>query len=69
MKKLTILLLLAIIGSMSLNAEPGYAGEWKKTRLYGHTYAPGGFTEEQYKWIADNHEIFCFSFIQAFMLT
>jgi hypothetical protein len=39
-------------------AEPGYAGEWKKTRLYGHSYNSGDFTDEQYDWIRDHFEYF-----------
>jgi hypothetical protein len=44
--------------SASVRAEPGYAGEWKKTRLYGHSYNSGDFTDEQYDWIRDNFEYF-----------
>ncbi len=41
-----------------LSAQPGYGGEWKKTRLYGHSYASGDFTDEQYDWIRDHFEYF-----------
>ena len=57
--KLSVLSLLLILG-VNVWAQPGYGGEWKKTRLYGHTYAPNGFTEEQYDFIRDHNEIFCF---------
>ena len=53
-------LLLTVNATTTIQAEPGYAGEWKKTRLYGHTYASNGFTQEQYEFIRDHHEIFCF---------
>jgi hypothetical protein len=43
---------------MPVRAEPGYAGEWKKTRLYGHSYDSGDFTDEEYDWIRDNFEYF-----------
>jgi hypothetical protein len=42
----------------SADAEPGYAGEWHKTRLYGHSYNSGDFTDEQYDWIRDHFEYF-----------
>ncbi|MBU2950896.1 T9SS type A sorting domain-containing protein [Tamlana agarivorans] len=61
LKTPSVLIIAFIVGFLAnLHAQPGYAGEWKKTRLYGHTYAPGGFTQEQYQWIVDHHEIFCF---------
>lgn len=42
----------------SVHAEPGYAGEWHKTRLYGHSYRGGDFSDEQYEWIKNNFEYF-----------
>ena len=53
-----LIALLCILGSASTNAEPCYAGEWTKTRLYGHSYSQDGFTDEQYEWIKDNFEFF-----------
>ncbi|MBU2950955.1 discoidin domain-containing protein [Tamlana agarivorans] len=41
-----------------LHAQPGYAGEWKKTRLYGHSYNSGDFSDEEYNWIRDHFEYF-----------
>ena len=62
MKKLvTLPFALALALSMfnaSVQAEPGYAGEWKKTRLYGHSYNSGDFTQEGYDWIRDHFEYF-----------
>ena len=56
-----ILLVFVLFISTNLSqAQPGYAGEWEKTRLYGHTYEPKGFTQEQYAFIRDHFEIFCF---------
>lgn len=40
------------------NSGPGYAGEWKKTRLYGHSFNSGDFTDEEYDWIRDHFEYF-----------
>ena len=56
-----ISLLLLVVMSVStarVQAEPCYAGEWHKTRLYGHSYNSGDFTDEQYDWIRDNFEYF-----------
>ncbi|TWU34604.1 hypothetical protein Q31b_55590 [Novipirellula aureliae] len=55
-----IVLLLTVNATTPIQAQPGYAGEWKKTRLYGHTSASSGFTQKQYEFIRDHHEIFCF---------
>ncbi|CAA6679384.1 MULTISPECIES: putative glycoside hydrolase [unclassified Lentimonas] len=44
--------------SFQAQAEPGYAGEWERTRLYGHAYDSGDFTDEQYDWIRDHFEYF-----------
>ncbi|MBU2950951.1 T9SS type A sorting domain-containing protein [Tamlana agarivorans] len=41
-----------------LHAQPGYAGEWKKTRLYGHSFNSGDFTDQEYDWIRDHFEYF-----------
>ncbi|MEQ9287625.1 MAG: Ig-like domain-containing protein [Cyclobacteriaceae bacterium] len=41
-------------------AQPGYGGEWKKTRLYGHAFVNDGFNEEQYAWVRNHFEYFCF---------
>jgi hypothetical protein len=43
---------------IQIHAQPGYAGEWTKTRLYGHSYDSGDFTDEQYDWIRDHFEYF-----------
>jgi acetyl esterase/lipase len=40
------------------NSGPGYAGEWKKTRLYGHSFNSVDFTDEEYDWIRDHFEYF-----------
>ena len=54
---------LLIIGLLLFNikifAQPGYGGEWKKTRLYGNAFANDDFTQEQYEWIKDHFEYFC----------
>lgn len=55
--KLIILFLFS--GLYQINAQPGYADEWKKTRLYGHAFASQGFNAEQYKWIRDHFEYMC----------
>ncbi|MGJ8644815.1 MAG: putative glycoside hydrolase [Luteolibacter sp.] len=49
---------LVMLGGTSAHAEPCYAGEWTKTRLYGHSYSGGDFTDKQYEWIKDNFEYF-----------
>ena len=55
-----IFVILFVTGSlMQTIAQPGYAGEWKKTRLYGHSYDGGGFTDKEYDWIRDHFEYFC----------
>ncbi|MGJ8672704.1 putative glycoside hydrolase [Rubritalea sp.] len=47
-----------ICANSAVQAEPGYAGEWNKTRLYGHSYSGGNFTDEQYEWIKNHFEYF-----------
>lgn len=60
--KLSLLCLLLVlvekVAAQSDSTEPGYAGEWKKTRLYGHSYNSGDFTDEEYDWIRDHFEYF-----------
>jgi hypothetical protein len=47
-----------MLSGAAADAEPGYAGEWDKTRLYGHSYSGRDFSDEQYDWIRDHFEYF-----------
>ena len=60
--KTSVIIVLMFLSALfaQINAQPGYAGEWLKTRIYGHTYESGGFSTAQYNWIRDHHELFCF---------
>ncbi|VGO13852.1 hypothetical protein PDESU_02409 [Pontiella desulfatans] len=52
------IVVLSIFKASAAQSEPCYAGEWHKTRLYGHSYSGDGFSEEQYAWIRGNFEYF-----------
>lgn len=59
MKKIVFFILISISTlTIPILAQPGYGGEWKKTRLYGHSYNSGDFTQEEYDWIRDHFEYF-----------
>lgn len=56
--KISLTLVFYLAANIYASAQPGYAGEWNKTRLYGHSYNSGDFTDEEYDWIRDHFEYF-----------